>query len=298
MVPVVNFAAGVFQVNEGEAILFNKSKFNLVDTHSVALSEFFENDLSCKDLLLGLQGAPFFRQVVRKSAIALVCLLQSVENPGHYLLVANTHLYYHPKGDLIRLVQMTILLRYLQTRLDTYIPSVGDDARIATILAGDLNTCPCIAAYQYVVTGSVGKNHQDWMVYKEKEIRRCDCFYKYNARGKGVRRSDTSENVLLPHYVVQMKQEQEMLSEPEDSFAGLDLKHSFNFLNVTGTTSLTNYTADFKAVLDYIFIDSDHLDVDRLIPLPSLEELAEFVALPSAYFPSDHLALVTDLKWN
>ena len=252
--------------------------------------------LACKDLLQGLQDAPFLPQVQRKKAVGLVCLLQSVECPSRYLLVANTHLYYHPKGDLIRLVQVETLLQYVRTKLDLYSSNLGPDAVVGLVLAGDFNSCPCIAAYQYLVNSSVGKDHQDWMVYKSNEIPRCECFHKYNP-GKG----RSSEMTLPPHVVAQMENEEELESStdgPGDNFAGLDLQHSFNFVNVTGTSDLTNYTADFKAVLDYIFIDSGQLSVDRVISTPSVEEMSEFVALPSVYFPSDHVALVADLKWK
>ena len=84
----------------------------------------------------------------------------------------------------------------------------------------------------------------------------------------------------------------------ESKFSGLDLKHDFHFRNACGTKHYTNYTVGYCGVLDYIFFDSDNLELERVIPLPSHEEVTEFVALPSIYFPSDHLALVADLKWQ
>lgn len=136
------------------------------------------------------------------------------------------------------------------------------------------------------------------LVYKSKEIPRCECFYKYNTVDVSEGQSKTS---LPPHVIEQMEHEEEARSStdgPEDNFAGLDLQHTFNFINVAGTSNLTNYTSGFKAVLDYIFIDSGRLNVDRVISMPSVDEMSEFVALPSVYFPSDHVALVADLKWK
>ena len=267
------------------------------------IGDFFKSDPSCRQLYQGLQTASSFQQeVLRKSSIVLVGLLQSVECSNLYLVVANTHLYYHPKGNHIRLVQTAVMLNYLRTRLDSYSTSLGSGARIATVIGGDFNSCPCIAAYQYLVTGAVEKEHKDWMAYKSREIPRCTCDYKYNVMdgrgGKGEVAS--SEGIFPPH--IQFKLDQEELVEPSpctgDCFTGLNLRHDFHFHNVTGTENLTNYTADFKAVLDYILVESDKLAVDRVISMPSLEEMSEFVALPSVYFPSDHLALVADLKWR
>jgi len=266
----------------------------------VVLSDFLAHDPSCADLLHGLQEAPFLGRVLKKSAICFVCFLRSEDVPGRYVLVANTHLYYHPRGDLIRLIQVEIVLRYLRTRLDYYTTTILSTSKIGVVLAGDLNSCPCIAAYSYLATGSVSREHQDWMVYKMEDIPHCECFLKYNYSES----KDGGSAAVFPHIAKQMERGEDKsdadadVDKPEDNFAGLDLKHNFNFVNATGTSNLTNFTEGFKAVLDYIFIDATHLAVDRVVPLPSLEELSEFGALPSIYFPSDHLALVTDLKWK
>ena len=54
---------------------------------------------------------------------------------------------------------------------------------------------------------------------------------------------------------------------------------------------------DFKECIDYIFI-SDDLEVEQVVPLPGGEELSLHSAIPSVVCPSDHLALVCDLKWK
>lgn len=258
-----------------------------------------------------MKSAPkFLDEVKKKHAIVLVTLLRSVHLPNSYLLIASTHLYYHPKGDGVRLVQAAIMLNYLRTRVDKFSRFLGDGARIATVVGGDLNSCPCIAAYRYLVDGHVSRDHGDWMVYKMQWIPRCQCYYKHNFNRDvpegGVTASDSAD--LPPHIQLKLSRD-EACADSADSllstgatageeFCGLELKHDFRFQNVTGMEHCTNYTASFKAVLDYIIIDSDHLTVDRVVPLPSVDEVSEFVALPSAYFPSDHLALVADIKWK
>lgn len=239
-----------------------------------------------------------------KSSLVLVALLRSVDRPNSYLLVANTHLYYHPKGDHIRLVQAAVMVKYLEAKLEEFsrvfgsgreggvVEGEGGGAEVATVIGGDLNSCPCIAAYQFMVTGRVGGDHGDWMGYRLKDIPRCACYYKYNFDGM------RGEEVLPPHIQFKLDQSASSLQPSEDNFRGIELRHGFHFQNVTGTDQCTNYTSGFKAVLDYIFIDSDCLSVDRVVPLPSEAEVSEFVALPSVYFPSDHLALVADLKWK
>lgn len=46
-------------------------------------------------------------------------MLESKENPSELLIIGNTHLYFHPDADHVRLVQAGIIMKYL-----TYFVSV------------------------------------------------------------------------------------------------------------------------------------------------------------------------------
>lgn len=297
------------QVQEGEAVFYDSSRFTLLTQEGTSLSEFLKKDPSCCELHEGLASVPkFLGDVTRKSSIVLVALLKSVEQVNSYLLVANTHLYYHPKGDHVRLVQSAILVNYLRAQVSKFSKELGDEARIATVIGGDLNSCPCIAAYQYLVSGCVSREHKDWMCYKAAGIPQCQCYYKHNfgvsvEPGGGGMPVAVDNSDLPPQFKLNQDDEAiagsaNSLSEASGNFHGLELRHDFRFQNVTGTEHCTNYTANFKAVLDYVLIDSDHLELERVVPLPPVGEVSEFVALPSVYFPSDHLALVADVNWK
>ena len=64
-----------------------------------------------------------------------------------------------------------------------------------------------------------------------------------------------------------------------------------------GKPKYTNFTPGFAGCLDYIFCDKNNLDVVQVVPMLSEFELSEYVAIPSQVHPSDHIALVADLKW-
>ncbi|KAK9744938.1 Endonuclease-reverse transcriptase [Popillia japonica] len=75
-------------------------------------------------------------------------------------------------------------------------------------------------------------------------------------------------------------------------------RHNFKFVSACGTPEFTNYTEDFKGCLDYIFCQNN-VEITQVVPFPPVppeEELATDTALPNKYFPSDHIALVADLK--
>ena len=87
------------------------------------------------------------------------------------------------------------------------------------------------------------------------------------------------------------------LSCKEEQVVGLSIKHPFSMDSACGTPKYTNYTTGFKDCLDYIFYETDHLQVEAVVPFPLEEELAELEAIPNIVFPSDHLASVAELKW-
>lgn len=77
----------------------------------------------------------------------------------------------------------------------------------------------------------------------------------------------------------------------------LELKQEFKLASACGTPKYTNYTVGFADCLDYIYYQKDHFEVSQIVPLPTHEEVIANTALPSVVFPSDHIALVSDLKW-
>ena len=233
-------------------------------------------------------------------------VLQSIDCPSCYLCVANTHLYFHPAADHIRLIQAVISAKALyKTKMD-FTESLVGAPEVGVIFCGDFNSCPCIGAYEFLTKGSLGRNHQDWTKYKLGLIPKCGCasvpenesMYVPSLYMRQLLQDDeeavqpvSTDDVTVPH----------LCAEITDEFTGLDVDHSLTLQDAYGTHLIlpyTNFTLGFKCVLDYIFTDSDHLVVTRAIPLPSHDELTENVALPSVSFPSDHLALIVDLKWK
>lgn len=77
-----------------------------------------------------------------------------------------------------------------------------------------------------------------------------------------------------------------------------ELTHGLQFASAAGFPQFTNYTRDFKDVLDYIFIDSTSLEVVRVADFPPEEVLSAHCALPSPSFPSDHLSLLVDIRFK
>lgn len=78
---------------------------------------------------------------------------------------------------------------------------------------------------------------------------------------------------------------------------GLELRHPFQLECASGFPEWTNFVQGFKGCLDYVWVDRRALEPVRALPMPPLEAVTAFVALPSPEFPSDHLAVAADVRF-
>ncbi len=129
---------------------------------------------------------------------------------------------------------------------------------LALILCGDFNSEPSSAVYEYMVTGGISPSHPDLVV------------------SHGNLRILPADSSLITHNI-------EMGSA---MFSGMGEEPQF-----------TNYTANFKGTLDYMFYTPSRLRVMAVSALPEEEEIRATggEGLPSTSYPSDHLLLCCDM---
>ncbi|XP_071792543.1 2',5'-phosphodiesterase 12-like [Asterias amurensis] len=84
----------------------------------------------------------------------------------------------------------------------------------------------------------------------------------------------------------------------EEFCGGAALDNPITFQDVCKGVDYTNFVASFQGKLDHIMVEGDKIELQRVIPLSSHEEVTRHIALPNAVFPSDHLALVCELGWK
>ncbi|XP_040448584.1 2',5'-phosphodiesterase 12 [Falco naumanni] len=240
---------GLFKIkekqHEGLATFYRRDKFSLLSRHDVAFSEALLTDPQHKELCDKLARYPAVQEkVLQRSSVLQVSVLQSTTDPSRKICAANTHLYWHPKGGNIRLIQIAVALSHIKHVACDLYPG------IPVIFCGDFNSTPSSGTYSFISSGSIAEDHEDWVSNGEEE--RCN----------------------------------------------MALSHPFKLLSACGEPAYTNYVGGFHGCLDYIFIDKNALEVEQVIPMPSHEEVTTHQALPSVSHPSDHIALVCDLKWK
>ncbi|NXN92149.1 PDE12 phosphodiesterase, partial [Rhinopomastus cyanomelas] len=240
---------GLFKIKkkqyEGLATFYRRDKFSLLTQHDIAFSEALLSNPLHKELSDKLAKYPLVQEkVLQRSSVLQVSVLQSTTDVSRKICVANTHLYWHPKGENIRLIQIAVALSHIKHVACDLYPS------IPVIFCGDFNTTPSSGTYSFIRSGGIAEDHEDWLSNGEEE--RCN----------------------------------------------MSLSHPFKLLSACGEPAYTNYVGGFHGCLDYIFIDRNALEVEQVIPLPSHEEVTTHQALPSVSHPSDHIALICDLKWK
>ncbi|XP_014603536.1 PREDICTED: 2',5'-phosphodiesterase 12 [Polistes canadensis] len=248
------------------SLLGYKSVFNTKNSMSEGLAIFFNNDRFeelCFDFtVIGHNTEmPKFVQVWSKiknekakkrfldrNTTAQIIALKSKERPSDILVITNTHLYFHPDADHIRLLQGYYILLYIEKFVEN-MKMKCPDSNVSILLCGDFNSVPECGIYQLMTENYIPENYKDW-----------------------------SSNL-------------------EETVKDISLTHNISFASACGTPTYTNYTPVFSGCLDYIFYEKNKLEVEQVIPMPSLEEISVNIGLPSIVFPSDHISLCADLKW-
>ncbi|CAH1369665.1 unnamed protein product [Tenebrio molitor] len=234
-------------VAEGLACFYNKNRFKRLETFRLVLSDELNSNQLFSDIWEIVEtNQELSARILNRSTVLQVNILESLDR-NEVLVVGNTHLYFHPDADHIRLLQGAAIIRYLEHIMDRFRNEFGK--RLSLVLCGDFNSVPECGIYQLYTTGSVPEDHVDFQ-------------------------SNLQQAVRVP------------------------LQQSLRLKSACGTPKYTNFTAGFADCLDYIYCEAANFDVVQVVPLPSHEELSQHTALPSVVFPSDHVSLVSDLKWT
>ena len=235
------------QVTEGLATFYRRDKFKQISFSSVFLPEALKNDETFDFILSKVKGQDkLMESLTNRTTTVSVMVLEHIST-GNIIIVGNTHLYFEPNADHIRLIQ-TEMCRLIISNKKLDIERENPQKKCSIIFNGDFNSTPPFGVLEYLTTGFIGSDHMDW-------------------------RSQEGEEVI-----------------------GLELNHEPIFKSAAGTPKYTNYTLGFKECIDYCWIEKSKLAVTQVVPFPSEEELSQFDALPNIVFPSDHIAVVVDLK--
>ena len=99
------------QVSEGLSCIFSTQRFRMVESFSYILSEQLQNNELLGDVWRAVQqNENLAKRIIARTTTLQLVVLETVDESKR-LIVANTHLYFHPDADHIRLLQATMALR-------------------------------------------------------------------------------------------------------------------------------------------------------------------------------------------
>ncbi|KAF7697279.1 hypothetical protein HF521_005697 [Silurus meridionalis] len=260
---------------DGCAIFYKSEKFSLVQKHTVEFNQLAMANSEGSEVMLN--------RVMTKDNIGVAVLLElrkeTIEQAAgkhlpnmekQLLLMANAHMHWDPEYSDVKLVQTMMFLSEVKNIVDKATRSLklssvsGETNAIPLVLCADLNSLPDSGVVEYLSTGGVDGTHKDF-----KDLRYIDCLTNFNCNGK----NGTSSS-RITH--------------------GFKLKSAYE----NGLMPYTNYTFDFKGVIDYIFYSQPLLNVLGVLgPLdPHWLHENNIAGCPHPHIPSDHFSLFAQLE--
>ncbi|TNN64800.1 CCR4-NOT transcription complex subunit 6 [Liparis tanakae] len=260
---------------DGCAIFYKTEKFSAVQKHTVEFNQLAMANSEGSEAMLN--------RVMTKDNIGVATLLEVRKEmmeassgkslhgmEKQLLLVANAHMHWDPEYSDVKLVQTMMFLSEVKNIVDKATRSLklssvsGEINAIPLVLCADLNSLPDSGVVEYLSTGGVDCTHKDF-----KELRYSDSLSKFNCNGKS-----SSSNGRITH--------------------GFKLKTAYE----NGLMPYTNYTFDFKGVIDYMFYSKPHLNVLGILGPLDPHWLVEnnVSGCPHPHIPSDHFSLFGQLE--
>ncbi|XP_033244180.1 CCR4-NOT transcription complex subunit 6-like isoform X3 [Drosophila miranda] len=251
---------------DGCAIFFRASKFTLIKEHLIEFNQLAMANAEGSDNMLN--------RVMPKDNIGLAALLKVKENAwepmsevtqiSQPLLVCTAHIHWDPEFCDVKLIQTMMLSNELKTIIDeashSFRPGHKNDSNsVQLLLCGDFNSLPDSGVVEYLGKGRVSMDHLD---FKDMGYKSCL---------------------------------QRLLSNDTNEFT-----HSFKLASAYSEDIMphTNYTFDFKGIIDYIFYTKTGMVPLGLLGPVSNDCLREnkVVGCPHPHIPSNHFPLLVELE--
>jgi 2',5'-phosphodiesterase len=241
--------------------------------------------------------------------------LKDTHGRSDRLVIGNTHLFYHPMADHIRVMQAYATCRQIdEVRREGGSPSESSSPPCPLILCGDLNSDPLSGAVRLLLHRQVEADHfETWKNLYEYSWDKGEHDFLMDHGFVGNQVNAKHDPIYVDESFQDANEEQaEVDTEHDDPSNGgppkIELPPCFPNL-ISGYVEIpefTNYAVDFTETLDYILASEPDaseqvvgFEAWAAAPVPtSLVMKKEYVAMPNEFMPSDHVSIVCDLTWK
>ncbi|KAL8584962.1 hypothetical protein ACOMHN_043598 [Nucella lapillus] len=301
---------------DGCAILFNRQKFSLVESRIVEFNQ--------TAAAHGKGNRDMLNRVMTKDNVGLIVLLETrpaifgdSEEQRHLadevrpnlLVVATAHMHWDPEDCDVKMVQTMMMMSELQTFMTHVVsahPLAAQSADAVPLLfCADLNSLPDSGVVEYLrkicnVAGVVVEylrkicNVAGVVEYLRKicNVAGVVEYLRKICNVAGVVEYLTQGKVSWKHPEFKENEYEDVLPkfcEVDDEY----IYHDFDFRQTCTLMPFTNYTYNFKGIIDYMLYTADGLDVMRQMG-PDDESWfhhQKVMGCPNEHYPSDHVPL-------
>jgi CCR4-NOT transcription complex subunit 6 len=244
---------------DGCALFWRRSKFHLVESYSIEFNEVAQRQAT---QVLGLnprsdEGMQFLNRL-SKDNVAQLVVLEFIQSSARSREISQVCIANTHLYSNKDFPDVKLWQSWqLLQELESFIMTRG--SHLPLIICGDFNSTPDTAVYDLLSRQQVHPGHPD----------------------VNISTNDDVPNVL-----------------PD----AMSITHSFNlgsaYQAVLGDEPwVTNYTQNFKGVLDYIWYSAQNLRPLTVAPIPDEAQLTRYgEALPSTEYSSDHIMLLSDMQ--
>lgn len=136
--------------------------FRLIEKFGVNIGDNVKTLPAFNELWLKIQpNEKLVTRVVDRSTTLQMIILKSKEFVNRFLIVANTHLYFHPDADHVRLLQIGFSMLFVEDTFKKFKES-NPTAEVGLTFAGDFNSVPQCGIYKLMTEKFVGEDFIDW----------------------------------------------------------------------------------------------------------------------------------------
>lgn len=258
------------KVVDGCATFYRHSKYLLLQKHIINYSQ---EAISRPDM----KGEhDVYNRVMPRDHIALVLFLEN-RLTGSRLIVVNTHLTWEVWFTDVKVIQVAILMEQLAKKADEYArwPPTNDKAK---------------EVFRY-------SNEEDADVIESEPVPSLSyesgtqipilvCGDFNSTHDSGVHDLITQGSLSNSH--------QDLGGQKYGDFTRNGMSHPFSMKSsygMIGELPFTNWTPDFREVIDYIWFSTNTLQVTGLLGQVDPDYMSRVPGFPNYNFPSDHLLL-------
>jgi CCR4-NOT transcription complex subunit 6 len=263
------------KIVDGCATFYKSSKYLLLQKHVINYSHEAINRPDMKG------EHDVYNRVMPRDHIALVLFLEN-RRTGTRLIVVNTHLTWEVWYSDVKIIQVAILMEHLAKKADEYSrwPATKDKDREMFRYAnedgvdGEDLPKPDVQSATYEIGTQI-------------PILVCGDFN--STHDSGVYDLITQGSLSNSH--------QELGNQKYGDFTRNGMNHPFSLKSSyaqIGELPFTNWTPDFRQVIDYIWFSTNTLQVTGLLGQVDPQYMSRVPGFPNYHFPSDHLLLMAE----